>query len=194
MVHILPHWNWQPGETLTIFAYTNCESVELFLNGESLGTQHVRPGRDLHLEWDVPFRPGTLRAEGRRSGLVAATAEVKTAGEPAAVKLTVDRGGICADGQDLAFVTTSIVDAAGVEVPMAKNLVEYELAGPAWLRAVDNGDPVSHESYQANSRRAYAGKSLAIVQAGRQAGETVITARSAELASDSLVIWCETAN
>jgi beta-galactosidase len=188
MVHILPHWNWEPGQTVTVFVYTNCDSVELFLNGSSLGCKSPRPGRELHLEWDVPYTPGTLRAVGSRGGAVLTTCEVKTAGAPARVDLAVDRSIIKADGQDLAFITADIVDANGVLVPTADNQVGFSISGPGKIAGVDNGNSLSHEMYKANNRQAFGGKCLAIVQSNGTAGQIVVTAGSTGLASGSVTI------
>ena len=84
---------------------------------------------DLHLTWDVPYEPGTLKAVGIKDGKVAATVEVSTAGEPAAIGLTVDREAIAADRRDVAHITVQIQDATGRMVPTAANEVAFELQG-----------------------------------------------------------------
>src|SRR5206468_11838632 len=78
MLHVFPHWNWAPGDTIDVWAYTNAEEVELFLNGASLGVKR-KPENVSHLTWRVAYAPGTLRAVARTGGQVMTTAEVKTA-------------------------------------------------------------------------------------------------------------------
>src|SRR2546430_6763208 len=82
MLHVLPHWNWAPGQTIDVWAYTNADEVELFLNGASLGVKR-KPEQVSHLMWRVAYTPGTVRAVARTGGRVVATQEVKTAGVPA---------------------------------------------------------------------------------------------------------------
>jgi len=178
MVHLLPHWNWREGETVAVWAYTNCEEVELFLGKDPLGARRFEAGGPLHLEWKVPFRPGVLRAVGRKGGRIVARDAVRTAGEPAAVRLSVDRKIFSADGADLAFVTADIVDSKGVMVPDAANRVRFTLAGPGKIAGVDNGDPVCHEPYQGSERSAFHGKCLVIVRSTGRAGLIKIIAAS----------------
>ena len=206
MVHVLPHWNWGVGETYMsapdgvtiqtntitgiftapVFVYSNCDSVELFLNGSSLGSQNYVSGG--HFEWHVPFAAGTLRAEGKRSGSIVATEEVKTAGAPAKVVLSVDRSTINADGQDLAFITADIVDANGVFAPRASNTVNFSISGPGMIVGVDNGDSQNHDMYKATSRKAFNGKCLAIAQATKTSGSIVITASASGLTGSSVTV------
>jgi beta-galactosidase len=217
MVHILPHWNWPgyPGVAIPVWAYSNAEEVELFLNGKSLGAKrlddtpetrifpndrkitvhdnkYVKPGghskQALHFAWDVPWQPGELRAEARHDGKVVATDVVRTAGEPAKVRLSVDRSRIAADGQDLAFVTVEIVDAQGVICPEAFNLVRFAVTGPATLAAVGNGDSTSHADFQADHAATYHGKLLAIVRAGAAPGAVALKATSDGLEAAELTI------
>jgi beta-galactosidase len=186
MVHLLPHWNWEgrEGREIPVFAYTNAEEVELFLNGRSLGRK--RKGTDLvtipvgekggshgtlrtpyRLAWSVPWEPGVLRAVAFREGAQVATTEVRTAGEPARVVLSPDRVRLAADGEDLSFVTVRIEDVAGALCPRADNLVRFEVTGAGRIAGVDNGDPTSLASFQAPERRAFGGLALLIVRTER---------------------------
>jgi beta-galactosidase len=188
MVHLLPHWNWREGQTIAVRAYSNCEEVELFLGKESLGIRRFESEGPAHLEWRIPFRPGVLRAVARRGGRAVARDEVRTAGEPAAVRLTADRAVLSADGRDLAFVTADIVDAKGVIVPDASDKMRFQLTGPGAIAGVDNGDPVCHEAYQAKERSAFHGKCLAIVRAARRAGVIRLTAAADGMKKDCIAI------
>jgi len=145
VLHLLPHWNW-PGREDTdieVRALSNCEEVELFLNGRSLGRQ-VMP-RNSHLTWMVKYEPGTLSAKGYNDGKVVAETRVETTGDPAAVQLTPVRSAIHADGEDVSVFTVSVADARGRIVPVATNLIHFELSGPGKIIGVGNGDPSCHE-------------------------------------------------
>jgi len=177
MLHVFPHWNWAPGQTIDVWAYTNAAEVELFLNGASLGAKQ-KPEQVSHLMWRVAYTPGTLRAVARTSGRVVATQEVKTAGVPARVALAPDRGTIHADGNDLSFVTVTVEDSAGVPVPTAEPLVRFRIAGDARIAGVDNGDQISHAPFKADRVRLFNGKALVIVRAGERRGTVTLTAEA----------------
>ena len=176
VLHIFPHWNWHEGDTVDVWAYTNCDEVELFLNGASLGTK-TKQGDELHLVWCVPWQAGTLRAVGKR-GDKEITDEVKTAGPPAAIILGADRKTIRADGKDLSFVTVTITDKEGVPVPYADNLVKFRLDGAMTIAGVDNGCQTSMEPFKAEHRKAFNGKCLVILQSAGKGGTTTLTATS----------------
>ena len=177
VLHIFPHWNWKEGQTVDIWAYSNAEEVELFLNDKSLGVKK-KQGDDLHLMWKVPFAPGTLKAISRTGGKQVLVQEVKTAGAPAKLVLTADHSTIKADGTDLSFVTVNVVDVNGVIVPDADNLMKFQIVGGGAIVGVDNGDPVSHESFKVPQRKAFHGKCLVVVQAGELPGVIKLTANS----------------
>jgi beta-galactosidase len=146
VLHLLPHWNWpgKEGQTIDVRALSNCEEVELFLNGQSLGRQKMKT--DSELKWSVKYAPGTLSAKGYKGESIVAETQVETTGDPAAIKLTPDRATINADGEDVSVVTVAVTDAQGRVVPLASNLVHFELDGPGKILGVGNGDPSSHEA------------------------------------------------
>lgn len=190
-----------------MLAYTNCHIVELFLNGRSLGEKrrefpaqgtaggwntYARPvanvtTNDLHLSWDVPYEPGVLRAVGRRTdGSAACEAEVRTAGGPAAIRLTADRDTVTTAAGDVAHVAFDIVDARGTIVPTADSLVSFTVTGGVIL-ALDNANLRDHDPYRASCRRAYAGRGLAYIRAAAP-GELRVTATVAGLPPAILTI------
>lgn len=178
VLHIFPHWNWQLGKTVDVWAYYNhADEVELFLNGRSLGTRK-KTGDDLHVMWRVAYMPGTLKAVSRKDGKVVLTSEVHTAGKPARIELLADRKNIKADGKDLSFITVKIVDKDGNLVPDADNLVNFKVNGNAFIAGVDNGDENSHDPFKADYRKTFNGLALAIVQAGETGGHITFTATS----------------
>lgn len=188
VLHIFPHWNWQPGKMIDIWAYyNNADEVELYLNGKSLGIQK-KTGDDLHVMWRVKYEPGTLKAISRKNGKTVLTREIHTAGAPAKIELTADRSQIKADGQDLSFITVKILDKDGNVVPDADNKVNFKVAGEGSIASVDNGDPVSHDPFKADYRKAFHGLALAIVQAKEKAGTITLTASADGLQSSTLVL------
>ena len=187
MVHILPHWNWSAGTTVWVWVYSNCDSVELFLNEKSQGDKTI--GADTaRLEWNVAWASGTLRAVGKRGGSVVAAQEIKTAGAAAQIKLSADRTPIKADGRDLAFVTADVQDANGVFVPTASNSITFSVSGPGRIAGVDNGDSADTTSYVSPTRKAFSGKVLVIVQSTGTPGSIVVTAKSSDLADGTAIV------
>jgi beta-galactosidase len=188
VLHIFPHWNWQPGKMVDIWAYYNhAEEVELFLNGKSLGIKK-KEGDDLHVMWRVPFEAGTLKAVSRKSGRVVSTKQITTAGAPAKIELTADRKNIKANGKDLCFITVKILDKDGNMVPDADNRVTFSLNGGAFIAGVDNGDPVSHDSFKASNCKAFHGLALAIVQAEEKAGTVSVKATAVGLPASTITL------
>lgn len=141
-----------------------------------------------HLLWSVPFETGTLQAKATKNGNVMATDTVRSAGAAARLQLEVDRSKIEADGSDLAFVEVDVIDGQNVLVPRANNKIDFVLEGPGTLLGVDNGDPISHESYRANSRSAFSGKALAIIQSTTTPGTITLKATSGALQGGSVTI------
>ncbi|MBC7889336.1 MAG: DUF4982 domain-containing protein [Ferruginibacter sp.] len=188
VLHIFPHWNWQAGKTVDVWAYyNNADEVELFLNGRSLGTRKKK-GDDMHVFWRVDYTAGTLRAVSRKNGKVVLTKEIKTAGAPAKIILSADRKLIHADGNDLSFITAKIVDAKGILVPDADNLLQFTISGNAAIVATDNGCQTSMESFKTDKHQAFNGLCLAVVQAGEKAGNVTVKATAKGLQSFSVNI------
>jgi len=200
MVHILPHWNWKgfEGKEIPVWCYSNCESVELFFqpeadqtsaeNWKSLGEKNFSDIDDLHLVWNVPYSPGTLKAVAKKNGKIVSTDEVHTAGDPAKIILTPDRTEINADGNDLSYIKVEIVDEEGRVCPDADNRVKFDINGEGTIAGVGNGNPISHEYFKANERKAFNGLALIIIQSTEENGEINITAASDGLQESSIII------
>lgn len=183
VLHVFPHWNWKPGQTIDVWAYYNhADEVELFLNGKSLGIKK-KEGDALHVMWRVKYEPGVLKAVSRKDGKTVLEKEIKTAGEPAKIELVPDRTTIQADGTDLSFVTVRILDKDGNLVPNADNLVKFKISGPGFIAGVDNGYQASLEPFKADYRKAFKGMCMAIVQSKGEVGAIQLEATSDGLAS-----------
>ncbi|MEA5127711.1 MAG: glycoside hydrolase family 2 TIM barrel-domain containing protein [Proteiniphilum sp.] len=188
MLHLFPHWNWQPGELVDVWAYYNqADEVELFLNGVSQGIKR-KEGDKHHVFWRLAFEPGTIKAVSRKNGKEVLAREIKTAGEPAQIRLTPDRRVIKADGQDLSFITVEVLDEEGTICPNADNLIRFNLAGNGKIAGVDNGNPTSMERFKASERKAFYGKCLVVVKGEARKGRIHLTAESDGLLKDAIEI------
>jgi beta-galactosidase len=173
VLHVFPHWNWagKEGQPIKVWVHSNCDEVELFLNGTSLGRKQMP--RLSHLEWDVPYAPGTLEARGFKGSLSIATSKIETTTAPAAIRLRPDRAAIQPDGRDLSVVSVAILDANGRVVPIANNEISFEISGPGKIIGVGNGNPTDHSAdrplppYTSAKRSAFNGYAQAIVQSAR---------------------------
>ena len=194
VLHIFPHWNWagKEGQEISVWAHSNCEEVELMLNGKSLGKQSMT--RLSHLEWKVPYAPGMISARGFRGGKVFAEARVETTGVAAGIRLAADRVEIRADAEDVSMIGVAVVDAQGRVVPIADHEVSFAVSGPGKIIGVGNGDPSSHEADKANQRRVFNGFAQVIVQSTRDAGEIQLTAQSPGLAQAILTMRAQAAS
>lgn len=195
VLHIFPHWNWtgMEGTNVPVWCFSNCQQVELFLNGKSLGRKRMASYR--HLQWNrVIYTPGRLEARGYNNGRLVATTIVETTGDPAAVELVPDRHTLMADGQDTAPIAVRIVDSRGRVVPTAGNMVHFNIEGPSVISGVGNGDPSCLEPNQANYRSAFKGLCMALVRAKRRSGAIFLTASSPGLKSCKITLRAVTAN
>lgn len=186
--------DWTPRDQAAhdedVEVYSNCQSVELFLNGRSLGAQPLHRDASPRV-WKVPYEPGTLRAVARNGDRQVATDELKTAGAPARILLTADRPAVSAAWDDVDRVTATVVDANGVRVPGAHPEVTFSVTGPGVIAAVDNGDNASHEPFQATQRRAYEGRCVAFLRASAAAGDITLHASAPGLENGSLTLRAE---
>jgi len=203
-IHVFPHWNWDAGSSVNVWVYANAASVQLYLNGNSLGSKMVTSSASpmgrvwySHVEWNVPFAAGNITAVGYdKSGKEIGSDTRITAGNPSAVKLSVEfpaSGQLKADGVDVALVTCEIVDSKGIVVPTATNSVQISLSGSGIILGTGNGYPNSHEpdyplTPQTANRSAFAGLLRVVVQSSTQAGTITVMAKSSNLASDQITI------
>ncbi len=167
--------NPQPHDE-TVEAYSNCEEVELFLNSKSLGAKKINRDASPRV-WKIPFAPGTLKAVARNAnGETVATDELRTASKAEKIILFTETKGLSPGFDDVAIVRARIVDANGITVPRANDLVSFKVSGPGVIAAVDNSDPASHEAFQSSERQAYHGECVAFVRAAKSSGKIILTA------------------
>ncbi|MBV7530201.1 glycoside hydrolase family 2 TIM barrel-domain containing protein [Chitinophaga sp. sic0106] len=191
VLHLFPHWNWQPGQLVDVWVYyNNADEVELYLNGTSLGVKRKGP-EELHLLWRVPFAAGTLKAVSRKNGEQVLQQEIKTAGAPAAITLQADHNIIKADGKDISYVTLQITDANGNPVPYADNQVDFSIEGPGVIAGTDNGYQADTLSLKNPSRQCWKGMALAIIQSTPKTGIIRLKASSAGIRPAIITIRSE---
>ncbi|HEX3746581.1 MAG TPA: beta-galactosidase GalA [Bryobacteraceae bacterium] len=188
VLHLFPHWNWEgkEGQEIEVWVHSNLDRVELFLNGASQGAQDVK--RNTHLEWQVKYAPGAIEARGFRGGKQVLTVKRETTGPAAKIVLRADRPRVLANGEDVAMITAVIQDAQGREVATADHPLTFRVAGGGKLIGLGNGDPSCHESDKSDSRRAFNGLCMAMVQTLKTADEIRVEATSPGLLSAALSV------
>lgn len=145
-LHILPHWNWKgkEGQAIAVWVYSNCEEVELFVNKKRFGKKAMPVNG--HLEWNVPYEPGTVEAIGYKNGKRIITDIVKTTASPEAIKMTANQSVLKANRDDIAVITVEVNDKNNLHVPTADNEVTFTIQGPGKIIGVGNGNPTSLEA------------------------------------------------
>ncbi len=176
----LPSWTWPrlEGKTLTVEVYSAADSVRLTLNGAVIGEKPTGRDQEFKATFDVPYAPGTLKAEGLRSGAVVAESVLETTGDPVRLKLTADRSSLAADGQDLAFVTVEAVDDKGRLQFNADQKVHFAVTGAGTLAAVGNGDGKSLDPYSGDKCSLFHGRAIVVLRTTRTAGQIGLTANA----------------
>lgn len=189
-LHLFPHWNWNDGQEIDLWAYyNNADEVELFVNGRSLGRSAKSDDR-LHALWeDVPFEAGEIEAVSYKDGKEVMRHRRVTAGAPAKITLTADRTMIDANGYDLSYITIDCYDSNNNFMPTAMNQLYFSIEGAGELVGVDNGNAAGSESLKGNTMKLFNGKALAIVRSlcGVK-GEVILTVSGDGIEGDSITI------
>jgi len=172
------------GGSGNVVVYSNCQSVELFLNGQSLGAK-TKPANDAARTWAVDGA-GTLKAVGSNDGKPVATFELRPAGPAAKLSLATEKTTLPHDFDDVATVVVTIADAAGNHVAGSNPLVTFKLTGPAKIAAVDNGAGDNHESFQGSQIHAVAGQCCVSIRSTADSGAITLTASAPGLADGTL--------
>lgn len=188
VLHILPHWNLagHEGEEIDIWVYSNCDEVELTVNGKNLGRKPMP--KNGHLAWKAVYQPGTVKAVGYKNGKKQLTEKVETAGTPARIVLTADRSRLKADNRDVAVFRVELQDKRKRFVPTACDELAITVSGPVRILGVGNGDP----AYQAVERptdadartfrvKAFNGLAQILLQSNGEAGEATLTVSAENL-------------
>ena len=188
VLHLFPHWNWLEGQDIDMWCYyNNADEVELFINGRSQGVKAKKDSHEYHLMWRVKFEPGEVKAVARKDGKVVADKVIRTAGAPAALRLTADRThfGKNPNGDNLAFITVEVVDKDGNLCPRAEDQIFFDVEGGR-IVGTDNGNPVSMERFKEPKRKAFNGKCLVVV--ATDGGDVMLKARGYQLQGGEILI------
>ena len=182
MLHLFPHWNWRPGQTIDLWAYyNNADEVELYINGVSQGVRR-KGEREYHVAWRVQFAPGEITAISRKNGKTVCTQTIRTAGQPDHIRLSVDY-----KGKTTTFITVEVVDKDGNLCPWAENQIEFSTTGGAKILGTDNGCQTSMERFQAPRRKAFFGKCMVVVSVPSSGTDTpTLHAESIDLKPSSI--------
>ena len=195
VLHLLPHWNLQghEGETIDLWVYSNCDEVEVFVNGKKMGRQFMP--KNGHLEWKVVYQPGHVKAVGYKNGKKILVKKVETTGEASAIVLSADRTAIASDNRDVAVCRVELQDKKGRFVPTACHDLKLTVSGPVRILGVGNGDP----AYQASERpvdseartyqvKSFNGLAQVLLQSTREAGTATLTVEGEGLKTTSFSI------
>ena len=195
VLHLLPHWNWPEriGQNVPVYCYSNYPKVELFVNGKSMGVKQkdtTNKYSRYRLMWsDVIYQPGEIKVVAYDANDKAAEESViKTAGAAHTIKLTADRTQINADGKDLSFVTIEILDKDGNFCPRADNMLFFNVSGAGNLKALCNGNAIDQTSFASNYMRVFNGKTVAIIESTKQAGDIVLNVSGGKLNNKELIV------
>ena len=182
-------WNWpgQEGKEIEVEVYSHYPSVRLYLDDDFIGEKNTE---ELKATFKLPYRAGTLRAEGMENGRVAEQRILKTAGEVAAIRLTPDRKELAANSGDLSYIVIELVDKDGNVVPTADNQLRVSVTGNATLLALGNADIKDEDPYFDNNHKAWKGRALAILRSSGQRGKATVKATSPGLAGKTVTITC----
>ena len=192
-LHIFPHWNLQghEGETVELWAYSNCDEVELIVNGQKLGRQTMP--KNGHLKWNAVYQPGRVVAYGYKNGKRILTETIETTKPAAKTVLKADRSQITADGRDLAVITVEVQDQKGRIVPDACPELTFTLSGQGRILGAGNGDPSylgldhpSSKDCQQFTIPAFNGLAQLLIQSTDTAGTLHLTCTAAGLSTSTL--------
>ena len=194
-LHIFPHWNLQghEGEEVELWAYSNCDEVELMVNGKKLGRQ-IMP-KNGHLKWKAIYQPGKVVAIGYKNGKRILTETIETTKAANKTVLKADRSTITADGRDLAIITIEVQDVKGRMVPNACPLLTFQLEGEGHILGAGNGDPMylgedypKRQEGRTFSIPAFNGLAQLLVQSTETAGNITLSCTSEGLNTSTLQI------
>jgi beta-galactosidase len=190
--------DWSPKNTAphteNLEIYTNAEEVELFLNDKSLGTQRLHADAS-PITYQVAFVPGTLKAVAKIKGKVVATDEIKTAGKPAKIAFVADypNAALTPSFNSVRYIVATLEDEAGTRIPDSSTVIHFSITGPGTIVAVDNGNLVDHDPFQATQRKLYDGNAVAIVRATDASGKVTVTASSDGVTPGSVTLATQAA-
>ncbi len=195
MIHIVPcYWDFNDGDIIDVIIYSNAHTVELFLNGSSIGKHAMELSTDkrMRAEFRVPYEAGRITAKGYdENGAVIAEESLDTPADPARIVVSADRQTMLADGRDIIFLEIGVCDKDGIPVGNARNRIKAEVSGAGRLVGLDNGDSTDYDSYKGDNRRLFSGKLLAMIQSTLDEGEITVKLTSEGLEGAEITLGTE---
>jgi hypothetical protein len=182
--------NWNQTGPVSVVTYTNCESVDLYVNATKVGTKNLSsfPNNNI-MQWDnVPWQSGVIKAIGMNGGKQVAIDSIKTVGAPAKIVLKPDQTTLYADGEDVSSVEVDVADADGNLVYTAANQISFTLSGAGRSLGIASGDWGSSEPFKGTSRKAYFGKVLIVVQSTTVPGTMTLAVSAPGLTGANLTL------
>ncbi len=181
------HWNYSDGDDVIVELYSNCESIELFQNGRSLGRKYLADFEDHIYKWSVNFKQGKILAKGIRDGKKIEE-KIESVGQAVAIRLSVDKSMLNAGSADAAHVVAQLVDSKGREVCNDDAKIEFSVAGDCRILGVDNGATNNINPFQSRSVTTAQGRCLMIIQAADELSSVEVVATSGSLNAGSVTI------
>ncbi|MFI3332603.1 MAG: glycoside hydrolase family 2 TIM barrel-domain containing protein [Rikenellaceae bacterium] len=172
-----PYWNYSVGEPTIVEVYSNCQTVELFLNGKSLGKQNLEDQEDRIYKWAVDYKKGKLTAKGINDGQ-RVVRELETLGQATAILLSADRESMSANNTDVLHVVAQLCDAKGRAIKNQDAEITFEIDGNYRFLGTDCGDTTKYDTFKNMNIETSFGRALLAIQATKESGEIIITARS----------------
>lgn len=187
---VVPSWTWPDyvGKPIVLEVYSCDDEIELFLNGTTLSRKPTGKANKYTAVYELNYDPGELLAVGYKAGIEVSRTVLKTAGAPAAIRLTPDRNSLKAEFGDLSYITVELIDAQGNVVHSADNNIYFTACGSGTLLAVGNSNPYSEEMYTGNQRKVHEGRAMVVVRANGEIGEIVLTAMTDGIPASSVTI------
>lgn len=188
-VHLFPYWDFNDGQLIDLFIFSNCAKSELFVNGRSMGEyvhNHI-DGDKLTGRWQVPYEKGEIKAVGYdENGNILCEEVRRSFGDPVKISLVPNKTELLADGEDLIFVGISTQDKDGNTVENGRSRINVSVSGAGRLVGLDNGDSTDYGQYKETQRKLFNGRLTAIIAAKDCSGEIIVTAQSPELPDETI--------
>lgn len=187
---VVADWNWTGYENrkFNVHVYSSCESVELFLNGKSLGRKNTDRAAQFTAMWEVPYQPGELKAVGYIGDKSVTQSVLQTSGKTEKIKISPDRKEIKANGQDLSYITIELTDRNGIKNPKDDRMIHFKIEGEGTIAGVGNANPMSIESYQLPRRKTWLGRCLVIIKSNEKSGQIKLIASAEGLEPVNVII------
>jgi beta-galactosidase len=186
-------WGWSsdPRKNIPIEIYSNCDSVEVLLNGRSLGEKPIADRLLFGLVWAVPNEAGAVEVVGKKAGAVAARFQLRTLGPPARIELIPDLKTLKNAGRQVSTIEVHVVDRDGNRIPNAAQTVTFEITGAGRLIAVGNADLTDGTPVAGNQTKLYLGNAVAVVRSAAGPGKIAIRATAPGLTAGEAVLTVE---